>query len=473
VGTLARKSDIGHAHGIIQKPKARPIPLSVYRASALAQYVAEGAGIGTNRGLYVNFMTLMGGHFRESRGCMFPALIRMGYGPRESRRVWRAAAVGAWDCNDLLARFHAYVGAENFWVPLRVAGCRVMSLDTVGFFRPRLKGLVSRHFAPAEHKTTPAICMGQLAAMGRVGEQPVALPLLIVRGDSNTDTEDKLMGELIGQAGALTKEDWVACADRKFKSIEMVQGGLTRIVKRVQKNAIFRREAPPDYPGVGRRSKRGERVRPLARRLKGKVIDASPPDEQMSWQVEEKGKKITVTASIWRRLRLYEQRRWSEETRALSNKTVWTVYAFAHPGFEEPMLVITNAEFTAPEAYQIVRGRWGVEQPPLVSKQILGLHRQNVWSADMRYRLPELGFIAAAILTYIAASSRAIPVGWWDTHAKPTAGRLRWQLSVLRRKDLRKLLSGTKLRVKKSATAHLPAGNRYPRRPATSNPLRN
>jgi hypothetical protein len=381
--------------------------------------------------------------------------------------------MGAWECNQLLARLQVCVEADQRWEPLRVAGHRVVALDTAGIFRPRLKGLLSRHFAPAEHKTAPAICLGLMAAMGRVGEQRVAVPLLMARGPSDENTEDSLMVDLIRQAGEQAVKDWVFCADRKFLAMVMVRHGLGQIVKRVQKNAIFRRELPESQIGRGRRRLRGEVVRPLPRRVKGKLIDASLPDEQVSWQELEQGKLVTITTSIWRRVHLHEQLSWDDETRALSNKTLWTVYAIHHPSFDEPMLVITNAAFTPREAYQIAHGRWGVEQPPLVAKQLLGLHRQNVWSDEMRYRLPELGFIAAGILTYVAACHTAIPTGWWDTRAKPTAGRLRRQLAVLRRDQIRQLLAGEQLREKKSVTAHLPVGNRFPRRPVQPIPMRN
>jgi hypothetical protein len=429
--------------------------------------------VGTNLGLSEFLMTVMAGHFRESGGCVFPALTRVGYGPRESRRVWRAAAMGSWKCNCLLARLRACIDADAEWEPLRVEGRQVVALDTTGIFRPRLKNLVSRHFAPAEHKTAPAICLGLMAAMGRVGEQHVAVPMLIARGPSDVSPEDSLMVDLIRQAGERAVKDWVFCADRKFLAMVMVRHGLTQIVKRVQKNAIFRREVPESQIGRGRRRLRGQVVRPLTRRVRGKVIDGSPPDEQASWQELEQGELVKITTSIWRRLHLREQRSWDDETRALSDKTLWTVYAIHHPSFDEPMLVITNAEFTPRQAYQIAHGRWGVEQPPLVTKQLLGLHRQNVWSGEMRYRLPELGFIGAGILTYVAACHKAVPTGWWDTRAKPTAGRLRQQLAVLRRDQFRQLLCGDQLREKKSTTAHLPVGNRYPRRPVQPIPMRN
>lgn len=439
----------------------------------MVQRVVQGVGVGTNLGLSEFLMTVMGGHFLESRGCIFPALIRVGYSPRESRRVWRAGAMGAWECNQLLARLRTCIDADQQWEPLRVEGRQVVALDTTGIFRPRLKNLVSRHFAPAEHKTAPAICLGLMAAMGRVGEQHVAIPMLIARGPSDVNPEDSLMMDLIRQAGEQAVKDWVFCADRKFLAMVMVRHGLGQIVKRVQKNAIFRRELPEPQTGRGRKRQRGEVVRPLPRRVKGKLIDASLPDEKVSWQELEQGKLVTITTSIWRRVHLHEQLSWDDETRALSDKTLWTVYAIHHPSFDEPMLVITNAAFTPRQAYQIAHGRWGVEQPPLVAKQLLGLHRQNVWSDQMRYRLPELGFIAAGILTYVAACHKAIPTGWWDTRAKPTAGRLRRQLAVLRRDQIRQLLAGDQLREKKSVTAHLPAGNRYPRRPVQAVPMRN
>ena len=109
----------------------------------------------------------------------------------------------------------------------------------------------------------------------------------------------------------------------------------------------------------------------------------------------------------------------------------------------------------AHQARQVVRGRWGIEQPPLVAKQLLGAHRQFVHAPEMCFRLPELIFVAGAALTYLAATTPPFPTGWWDKHPKPSAGRLRRELSKVALPDLS---LPDPLRKKNSQTFQLPKG---------------
>ncbi|MBU6361569.1 MAG: hypothetical protein WCL57_07610, partial [Chloroflexota bacterium] len=44
--------------------------------------------------------------------------------------------------------------------------------------------------------------------------------------------------------------------------------------------------------------------------------------------------------------------------------------AIQHPDFEHPLiLIMTNVKLTPDETYIVFKSRWGIEQPPLVTKQ--------------------------------------------------------------------------------------------------------
>ncbi len=87
---------------------------------------------------------------------------------------------------------------------------------------------------------------------------------------------------------------------------------------------------------------------------------------------------------------------------------------------------------------------------------MIGLHRHFVFAPEVCFRLPELGLVAGAILTYVAAVLPPVPTAFWDRAPKPTPGRLR---RVLAQADFPNLLAfDPELRKKNSVTAHLPKG---------------
>jgi hypothetical protein len=126
------------------------------------------------------------------------------------------------------------------------------------------------------------------------------------------------------------------------------------------------------------------------------------------------------------------------------------------PHYKQPLVLATNLGLEPPTAYLIYRDRWPVEQAPLAAKQMIGLHRHFVFAPEICFRLPELGLLAGAILTYVAAVLPPIPTAFWDRAPKPTPGRLR---RVLAQADFPNLLAlDPELRKKNSVTAHLPKG---------------
>ena len=97
-----------------------------------------------------------------------------------------------------------------------------------------------------------------------------------------------------------------------------------------------------------------------------------------------------------------------------------------------------------------------VEQLPLAAKQMLGAARAFVHAPETCQRLPALALLAGAILSYSAASSPAIPTGFWDRRPQPTPGRLRRALA--HHPFPQDVPLPARMRIKATLTAHLPTG---------------
>ncbi|MBV9280356.1 MAG: hypothetical protein JOZ41_09780 [Chloroflexi bacterium] len=92
----------------------------------------------------------------------------------------------------------------------------------------------------------------------------------------------------------------------------------------------------------------------------------------------------------------------------------------------------------------------------MAAKQMLGAARAFVHAPETCQRLPALALLAGAILSYAAASSPAIPTGFWDRRPQPTPGRLRRALT--RCPFPHDFPLPARLREKAAITAHLPTG---------------
>ena len=92
----------------------------------------------------------------------------------------------------------------------------------------------------------------------------------------------------------------------------------------------------------------------------------------------------------------------------------------------------------------------------MAAKQMLGAARQFVSAPETCQRLPEIALLAGAILSYGAATSPAIPTGFWDRRPQPTPGRLRRALA--RVPFPHDFPLPARIRVKATPTAHLPTG---------------
>jgi hypothetical protein len=432
----------------------QPLP-AVAQTLELTQLIVMDQPIGTNLGLYYGLMTLQGGHLLASRGALIPALTAAGLDQPTTKRTWQAMAAGQWQANELLTHLASQVQADTRWRPLEVGGYPVKALDTVGFFRPRLHGCHTKHYDSQAERALPAISFGLCADLGHVGEQAVAVPVHLTRATGQASQEEGLMARLAREAALALAEPAIITADRKFSPLTLLRAGLRRVVLRRPKNMTMRRADPPAYGGHGRRPTYGPVVRPLPRAGRKRLLPATPPDTECDWTQLEHGRTVHLHAQIWFNLRLPIQKKWSPAERDLARRTPWTVMVIRHPAYDTPLVVLLNLDLEPAQAYHVVRGRWGVEQVPLVAKQLLGAHRQFVHADDMRFRLPELAIVAAGLLTYTAACYTPIPTGWWDRRPRPTAGRLRRQLSKV---DFHASPRLGRLREKHSVTQHLPVG---------------
>jgi hypothetical protein len=398
----------------------------------------------------------MSGRLLETRGGLIPALDSMGLNQNDCLRTREAIQSGSWSIQGLLKDFHVWVKQETQWQALEVSGYTVKAMDTIGIYRPRLVNCQTKHYSSAAGKALPAINFGVLSAIGRVDQQKVSLPELLVRGDDKALTEEGLMEQLCKQGKGFCSETDVVTADRKFPVIFMLKAGIPNVIVRRATNFTVRRVLTTEETSTkkrGRPRKQGEVIRPLERMYKGRVIAASQADEVKSW-TDSQGR--VLEARMWRDVMLTEQKDWTEADKALNAAQKWLVVVVKHPDYAVPMVILLNLVLSLEDAYRAMRGRWGVEQLPLVSKQLLGGHRMFVFEKEMCFRLPELTFLAASTLMVVAASCEVMPTGWWDVLAKPTAGRLRRVLNRLR--DLRMLDVPVELRKKNSVTGQLPYG---------------
>jgi hypothetical protein len=451
---VAKKSGIGQTG--FMTTETEPIPQAAYQAQQIIMAVIQDLPLGTNLCIYDVLFTIMAGQLLQTRGALIPALHASGLSHQDCLRIRSAIVKGSWSTKKLLKHLHKLIEAEQKWSALTVAGYRVHALDTTCVFRPRLKNCTTNHYSPIAKRALPAINFGLYSAVGFMEIQKVTIPKAIVRGDDQANTEVKLMTALCKAAAEFFKENDIITADRKFSVMEVIEAGLTNVVIRRAINFTMRRVATPVPEGQrkrGRPAKYGNRERPTARMRKGKAIPATEPDERHEWK-DEAGN--AMQASVWKNVVLQPQKGWSDERKELNLKQVWTVVLVKHPKYQDPMVILMNVKLTPQESCTVMRGRWGVEQLPLVGKQLLGGHRMFVHNKEMNFRLPELIFVGAAMLMYLAGGHEAIPTGKWDRAPKKTAGRMMRELRKVR--HLRLLALPEQLRKKQSATGHWLSG---------------
>jgi len=419
------------------------MPQAVYRMLTLLCALVVSLPVGTNLGLLHLLWMLVSGRLLAARGAVIPALSDSGLSERAVRRAWAALGQGDWTSAALLARWRTLVEGEGHWQPHTHGSYHPVGVDVTGFWRPRLQDCPTRHYHAEAGKALPAIPLGLIARTGSIGGQRLALPLALVRADTADPRPSTQQRLLVRAAVAHCAEDDVLVLDAGFSLAVVQEEGATRSVVRMATNSTFRRASPPAYRGRGRIPTRGVLVRPLARRYKGRPLPATPPDRTETWQDDG----VTLRAQIWDDLVLSD---------AAPGAPTCTVVAVHDPRYHEPLLLASPLPLPAQTLHALYHDRWPVEQLPLAAKQMLGAARAFVHAPETCQRLPELALLAGAILSYSAASSPAIPTGFWDRRPQPTPGRLRRALA--RCPFPHDFPLPARIRVKAAITAHLPTG---------------
>jgi hypothetical protein len=276
-----------------------------------------------------------------------------------------------------------------------------------------------------------------------VAGQRFGLPLGFVRADPKDPSPRAHRQALLKRAVELQQPTDLLVTDREFTVGQLLAAGATVWVTRLLKNMTARRADPPPYRGRGARPKRGEVVRPLARRRGEQTYAATRPDAVDDWREGD----LQLRAEQWTGLVL--------PTAARGSPT-FKVVAIFHPAYAGPLLVATPLDLAPHALRELYRDRWPVEQLPLAATQMQGAARQFVHEQETCQRFPELALLAGAVLTYAAATSPAIPTGSWDRQPQPTPGRLRRRLAQA--VFPKEFPLPERLRVKIVVTDHLPKG---------------
>jgi hypothetical protein len=85
------------------------------------------------------------------------------------------------------------------------------------------------------------------------------------------------------------------------------------------------------------------------------------------------------------------------------------------------LLVLTTSlvEVASGDVRRLYLDRWPVEQLSLAAKQMLGMQRAFVYTAESCQCLPELALLAGSLLSVAAAMLPVIPTGFWDRRPHP------------------------------------------------------
>lgn len=405
--------------------------------------------IGSNIGLAGLLWVMLQGSFLASRGAIHSGLLVSGFERDEISQSWSALRYGSWEVSELLEQWQNYVASRNQWRVQRYANYRVKSVDITGFWRPRLSGKVNKLFHALAQKALPAMIFGVIISAGAIKGKRVPLLQAIVRcpvGTSERDFRQLLLAETVKQTAA----DEITVVDAEFELSALHAAKVQRFVVRQANNCTARYNQLPKADPLkvnkqGRPCAYGTLVRPLARIYAKKTIAATPAQNQGSFVFAAR----TIRCHSWQGLV-------TAQSKVNPDNPTFTIHVFYDPFYKKPLVLATDLSLPPELIYLIYRDRWPVEHPPLATKQMIGLHRQFVFSQESCFRLPELGFLAGNLLAHVAAMLPPMPVGFWDRTPKATPGRRRRVLAKAIFPNLTDF--DPQVRKKNSVFDHLPKG---------------
>lgn len=422
--------------------------------SVLSQ-ITENLPVGTNLGLLHLLWMRVSGALLSNRGGLFPALKAIGLSDEAIRRAWAAFRSGQWQIAELLVLWRNYVKGRSDWQEHRYEGYLPVTVDVTAFWRPKLKHCPRQHYHPVAKRALPAVIFGLVGEVGSINGQRLALPRAIERVHPQEPSEGRLWQEVLKQSQKKLNETEILVVDAGVKISQLHEAAVASFVVRLATNFTARRNMLPEH-SRGRKPIYGALVRPLPPSRKGKLSEATLPDDAYHWLFEGR----TIRVDVWRDLVL-------PKTVPSSDNNTFDVYAFHDPAFKQPWLLATSVKLHYESVRAIYTDRWPVEQIPLSAKQMVGAHRQFVHNSESIQPLPELALFAGSLLSFLAASLPVMPTGFCDRQPKRTPGRLRPTLFA--KPFPKDALLSDRLREKHSVTAHLPKANLARKQPATPN----
>jgi hypothetical protein len=382
-----------------------------YKTIQALEQVVKPLPVGTNLALLHLMWAMLRGAFLQGRGAVHTALSESGFSDGEIRRSWQALRYGTWDIRELITRWRHLVLSEKRWQTREYEGWRPLAVDITAFWRPQLNFWSNKFFHRLANRLVQGVGFGVITQIGEIDGQRLPLLKRIIRANPSGDGETELKATILRQVPLYLDEQEVFVHDAGVSIADVQDAGIPRFVIRLAVNCTGRRNHLPPKKKRGRPAEYGQLIRPLPRKRGDNHIPATAPDMTTNFQFQGR----TIEVQSWTGLVRTGQKV------SARNKT-FTVWVFHDPLYKKPLVLGTNLSAQAETIFRLYLDRWPVEQPPLVAKQMLGLHRQFVFAPVSCQRLPELALLTGNILTYLAATLPPIPTGFWDRHPKKRLG---------------------------------------------------
>jgi len=444
-----------------------PVPTNYHIVSLIEQLLTP-VPKGTALALCDILCAMGSGYFIESGGAIMPAVdqyLRQTIEEEKerearSRRAAKAITYGQYNLKELVDVQQEMIKGSSEWHETIIQGYKIKAADFTSYKRSSVKNLKSKAYDGDVGRAIPAVSYGLLGSIGQVGEQRMAVPEVMVCGDTTDNAPSKEMTRFYKEVAKAIGEHDLVTFDAGFSLVQAIEAGIENCLIRLAKNSTFGKTVGKIPERQGERGRlptkhRAEIVRPLARQHGKKVLPATPPDQTL-FQTNEDGHEIKI--EIWHNLYFLERQIEQVENRSLRNKlrqTPLKVVAIHHPLYKTPQLLGTPCtDLTAESMQQIYPERWPIEGIPQAGKYLLsgGGGRHYVYHPTAMERLPAITMILGSLFKFVAATLPPIKTGFWDRAVKPTYGRLVRHLKKVG------LPLSTQLFKKESVTHHLPVG---------------